>query len=202
MGGVPDQEALRVFIGASLPMREIAETLSALAPLRSREDVEWISDPTVKTPTHILSWDRGQKRAGVLNGNSIGSQPIWLDAPHPQCRGEISTHGRSKATLIPLLVPIAAEVARSIQFSNGGVKEAVAVVDSAALADYVLLGRYTDKNQIEYAWAQPAYDGRRAASVSMRKPGRAADAGTAARTSDANKNGSAWTVCTAGDLNR
>jgi hypothetical protein len=45
---------------------------------------------------------------------------------------------------------MASEVARSIQPGN------VAVVDTPASADYMLLGRYTDKNRIEYAWAQPA----------------------------------------------
>jgi len=57
----PDQEALRVFMGPSLPMRVISETMGALAPLRSSKELEWISDPTVKTPTHILSWDGDKK---------------------------------------------------------------------------------------------------------------------------------------------
>ena len=146
----PDQEALRVFIGSSLPMQSISEALRAFAPLRSGRDLEWISDPTVRTPTHILSWDGG-KNKWRLNENSAGSPPVWLDAP---AAGLVAKHlpvGGARPRL-SVLVPIANEVAPSIQFGRGS----VSVVDSPASADYMLLGRRVDNGRIEYAWAQPA----------------------------------------------
>jgi pimeloyl-ACP methyl ester carboxylesterase len=41
-------------------------------------------------------------------------------------------------------------------WSYGGVVICDYLRQGRNLADYVLVGRYTDKNQIEYAWAQPA----------------------------------------------
>jgi hypothetical protein len=144
----PDQAALRVFIGPSLPMRVISETLRALAPLRARKDLEWISDPTIKTATHTLSWD-GDKKSWRLDENKIDSLPVWIDAPTADVAAKY-LHAGGQTPRLSVLVPMASEVARSIQPGN------VAVVDTPASADYMLLGRYTDKNRIEYAWAQPA----------------------------------------------
>jgi len=58
----------------------------------------------------------------------------------------------SEKPRLSVLVPIASEVAGSIHLGRGS----VSVVDTPASADYVLLGRYTDKNLIEYAWGQPS----------------------------------------------
>jgi hypothetical protein len=143
----PDRETLRVYLGPALPFRSIAATLPEIAALRSRKDVEFISDATAKTPTHILSWDGHW----ALRENRPDAEAILID---PFTSDSVIKHlpKAGNKPRLTVVIPGAEELRLHFGESRDRV---VAVADSPRQADYVLVGRYRDGGGVEYAWAGP-----------------------------------------------
>jgi hypothetical protein len=151
----PDQEQMRVFLGAAAPKEEIHKALTVLAELHARSSAAWITDPTEQTPTHILSWDADRSKWSWKD-NHAGAVPVWLDRLTAETIARLLAQTTAKP-LILAWIPSPPELTQSLRFGGN-----IAVVKSPALADYVLLGRpcVSGRSQCaEYAWVLPDIPG-------------------------------------------
>jgi hypothetical protein len=149
---VPDSESLRVYMGPAVSMDSIRPLLAAIADLRKRPDLEWVDDPTQKTPTHLISWDAAASK-WTVRANLPGAPVVRVEkfsadaiaAALPKVAGKPRVYA---------LIPATPELASRIQVGKNSVNPAIMVVESPQTAEYVLLGRVAGTG-VEYAWAVP-----------------------------------------------
>lgn len=135
---------------------DIAAFANRAAAIARSHGIDWINDPTVRTPEHVL------RRAGVRwelldaagHASSFSSDDEALRALARLRRGTL------------LFVQLPASLQLATQFSGLAVVDAVS---NAEEADYILVGRFV-RNHVEYAWVRPnARRGdRRASSMPLR----------------------------------
>ncbi len=132
---VPEQALLRVYWGEPAPEIEQAAAANLAATLRRSR--HWVDDPTVRTPTHILSWAGGRWK---VQPNQTGAEPVWLD--------HLTRDAMPKTpdARLYLLAPPTPAIAQSLR--------AIPRADSPEHADYALISRFHE-NHFEYAWAVP-----------------------------------------------
>jgi Caspase domain len=145
----PDREQLRVYLGSAASKQEINRALEVFGELRSDASADWITDPSKQPATHVLSWDAGQSRWSWKENRS-DTEPAWLDRLSSKAIAGLvaKAHGKPR-----IFLSIPAPEGLDLQLDGN-----VAVVRSAALADYLLLGRPCPSAQsgcAEYAWMLP-----------------------------------------------
>jgi hypothetical protein len=143
----PDSAALRVFIPQTAATREQLTHLGdRLSALRSR--VHWVDDPTVESPTHVMSWSG---KSWILEQNPTSRKPVDLgEKPAPAAVAKALPEGARFMLLLPAPQSLTAE----IRLGTGSPNDAIVVEKSPARANYALYGRY-DGKAITYAWVLP-----------------------------------------------
>ena len=53
----PSKANLKVFLPPAAPAETVRTTVAEMGKLRSDTGIEWVADPTVGQPTHIMSWN-------------------------------------------------------------------------------------------------------------------------------------------------
>ena len=136
----PQGRPLRVWISHGDPVA-LAERLYARA---TRRGIRWITDPVETTPTYLLRRGREQWELLAPNGRMerIGSNPDDAIARIP-----------SGASLFVQL-PAPLSLVKRLALGPGTRREGIAPVARAEDADYILTGRYANRN-ISYAWVRP-----------------------------------------------
>ncbi|MGA8807097.1 MAG: hypothetical protein WB973_04405, partial [Thermoanaerobaculia bacterium] len=118
---------------------DVAAFARRAATIAAERGLDWISDPTVRSPGHVVR--RNGARWEILDGSgharSFESEAEVLHA--------IARLTGSVFVQLPVRETLAAQIAGPA---------VIEVVDSADDADYVLAGRFTH-NHVEYAWVRP-----------------------------------------------
>jgi len=147
----PDPEQMRVYLGSMAPKMEIDRALALFAGLRPRISADWVADPSEQPPTHILSWDAGRSKWSWKENRS-DAEPVWLEQLSTDAVAGLVSKAVSKPRIF-LSIPAPAGLDDRLQFGGN-----IAVVRTAALADYLLLGRPCASAQpgcAEYTWMLP-----------------------------------------------
>lgn len=117
--------------------------------------IQWVSDPTVQTPTRLL---RTRGRAWELVTRDGERTRFPLDADVATLVAALPRD----ATLF-VQVPVASRIAAAIEASNRETGSTIVFVDDPDDSDYILTGRIAEGSP-EYAWVRPgvaAKNGRR-----------------------------------------
>jgi len=138
----PPPRPLRVAISRlAAGVNDVAPFAGRAAAIAANHAIEWISDPTVRTPEHVL--------------RRTGARWELLDAA-----GQTSSFASDKEALralarlrrgTSLFVQLPATEMLAAQIAGPAVIE---VVDHSEDADYVLAGRFV-RHHVEYAWVRP-----------------------------------------------
>ena len=143
---VPAEVMLRIYMPSPAPAAQIIQTSREVGKLRNDSALQWLPDPTMGTPTHVMSWNG---KSWILEENPATGPPVDL--------GNAPTAESVKQRLTPgarflLLLPPSAEIAKNIEFSEN--TNAVQMLTSPAVAHYWLHGRL-NQDHVEYAWLLP-----------------------------------------------
>ncbi len=147
----PPHPPLRVWIPDA---GERGENLLAqarrLRELARAAEVEWVSDPTEVSPSHLLSWEKGRWRlasAGATLPEDLGVNPD---------PAEILRRLTTAAARVRLFVhlPAPAGLVQAVQLGAGSEHDAVEATDGPEGAAYVLVGRLHG-SAVEFAWVRP-----------------------------------------------
>ncbi len=150
----PPPRPLRVSIPRS--DIDIAAFARRAAKIAAEHDLKWISDPTVRTPQHLLR--RNGARWELLAAGGLASS---FASDDDALRALASLHrGTSLFVQLPAAVVVAAQIADT---------PVIDVTGDAEDADYVLAGRFV-RHHVEYAWVRPnaARNDRRASGLPLR----------------------------------
>ncbi|HSY50262.1 MAG TPA: caspase family protein [Thermoanaerobaculia bacterium] len=122
-------------------VNDVASFARRAAAIAANHEIEWISDPTVRTPEHLLrrTGARWELLDAAGHASSFGSDD---DAFHALAR---LPRGTSLFVQLPATEMLAAQIAGPA---------VIDVVDNADDADYVLAGRFVQRH-VEYAWVRP-----------------------------------------------
>jgi len=133
----PPPRPLRVAIPSS--DGDVAAFARRAAAIAEEQGLDWIKDPTVRTPEHVL------RRAGAR----------WEILDTSGRAQSFASDGEALRALTrlrgSLFVQLPASAMLAAQIAGPAV---IAVVENAEDADYVLAGRFT-AHHIEYAWVRP-----------------------------------------------
>jgi hypothetical protein len=145
---------------------DVAAFARRAAAIAAKHELDWINDPTVRTPEHLLrrAGTRWELLDGAGHASSFASDDDALRAV-ARLRGSLFVQ-----------LPAAAALAAQI----GGLA-VVEVVENAEEADYVLAGHFV-RRRVEYAWVRPnaRRSDRRASGLPLRTTW-TTDAGDTAR---------------------
>jgi uncharacterized caspase-like protein len=136
----PPPRPLRVDIPPA-GVNDVGPFARRAAAIAAEHDLEWITDPTVRTPEHLL------RRAGAR-------WEIFDAAGHASSFASDDEALRALARLrrgTTLFVQLPATGMLAAQIAGPAVIE---VVDHAEDADYILAGRFV-RHHVEYAWVRP-----------------------------------------------
>jgi len=138
----PPPRPLRVAI-PRLPagVNDVAPFARRAAAIAAENDLAWITDPTVRTPEHLLrrAGTRWELLDAAGHASSFGSDGDALHALAGLRRGT------SLFVQLPATEMLAAQIAGPA---------VIEVVGNAEDADYVLAGRFV-QHHVEYAWVRP-----------------------------------------------
>ncbi len=139
----PSKANLRVFVPPAGPADMIRKTVAEVGKLRSDSSVEWMADPTVAQPTHILSW----------NG------AFWILETSPAQGKPADLGGAPTADAVKKLLPAHARfllIAPPTPEMIAALHPAASVEAAKQRADshYWLCGR-ANGDVVEYAWLLP-----------------------------------------------
>jgi hypothetical protein len=117
---------------------DIAAFARRAVAIASKRGLDWINDPTVRTPEHVLR--RAGARWEILDAGRASSFASDAEVLHALARldGSVFVQLPATETLAALIAGPAV----------------IEVVDNAEDADYVLAGRFTH-HHVEYAWVRP-----------------------------------------------
>ena len=144
----PEQEQLRLYVPPAAPRTEIERAMTAFAGLHNR--VDWITDPTGQSITHILSWD-GSRAKWSWKENNADAQPVWLEQLSSKEVLSLAAKAEPRPRVL-LWIPPSADLSDQLRFDGN-----LAPASSPALADYALVGRLCASGQsscTEYAWVR------------------------------------------------
>jgi hypothetical protein len=146
---VPRQAALRLFVGPPMPLSDLREAAAALAPLTSEPSIHWVADPTIETPTHLLTWD-GQWH---LVENRRDAAGLVIEKANPAT----VLKSLANATGVRLYVrfPLPQEIATNLDIGPSSHNPAIELTDRTEDARYLLQSRVETNGEIRYAWTLP-----------------------------------------------
>ena len=123
---------------------------AALEFLKLGDRVQWVNDPTVESPTHILSWN-GTEWTLTSSGASQG-----LGRTPSQQQVE-QTLGSAKPVKLFLSLPPSAELAAALKTAMAEENQAVEIALQPQDATYLLMGHLSAdaEPKLEYAWVLP-----------------------------------------------
>jgi hypothetical protein len=140
----PPSPAMRV---AMPTVDSVPETfIRSLRQAARNAGIQWVSDPTAQTPTHLL---RTRGRVWELVTREGKRMPFALDADAATLIAALPPD----ATLF-VQVPMARPIAAAIDAANRESSGSIVFVDDPDDADYVLTGRIAE-GPPEYAWVRP-----------------------------------------------
>jgi hypothetical protein len=150
---------LTVWIPAAMDFKELQRQIKDLAKLKSSTKIQWVDDPTeahptnTNLPTGVVYYENGWKM--TLDG-------ISLDLGTTLSAATLATE-LNKYPQVRLFVhlPPTTELKQRLQIGKGTRREAIAVTQVKADAQYFLVGRWHD-DTIEYAWVRPGVEGKTA----------------------------------------
>jgi hypothetical protein len=141
---VPPSEALRVLLPASGPPRAQLEQLArSLESLRADKRIEWVDDPSEKTPTHVLSWEA---KSGWTLGSEVLGKELKTDRLFASETGPVRLY---------VQLPPPAELLEQLRFGPGSANPSIQPVESVAAGPHYLLSGRWRANSLEYAWILP-----------------------------------------------
>jgi hypothetical protein len=135
----PPPRPLRVAVPSS--NADIAAFARHAAAIADSREIDWINDPTIRTPEQVLR--RAGTRWELLDAaGHVSSFASDDDALHALAR---LRRGTSLFVQLPASAQLAAQLAGLA---------VIDIVDRAEDADYVVAGRFV-RHQLEYAWVRP-----------------------------------------------
>ena len=147
-----------------LTASQFQEAVRLAGELSQSGQLEWVTDPTEVSPTHLLTWDGRQW--------SLGDSKSPL-AQFDAAVGATVIHERlAKLGSRPKLFmsfPIEADLRRELSLGESSSNNAVAIVATPQRAHYSLTGTYRD-GRVRYAWMLPNVTG--SGAVEMPLPAR------------------------------
>ncbi len=145
----PSRAVLRVYLDPPAAASEIRAAARALWPLRHAAGLQWLDDPSLVAPTHVLYRDRSGWRLRGPEGRDeeVGAQPSAAAIAR-----RLAHEGLTTRALPRLFVrfPAPSELASRL----GGALEGAPILRVTAERDalYVLAGRVGVSGAPEYAW--------------------------------------------------
>jgi hypothetical protein len=135
--------------GGNFSQADLEKAAGEIAALRRSGQCQWVDDPTVVLPTHVVLYDKSSwsLTAGTLPAVKLGKT---LEAK------TVLKHLASVSPKPRLFVhlPPPGELAKQLSLGEGTAYPGVHLVASPAQAKYLLAGRWME-NHLEYAWMLP-----------------------------------------------
>jgi hypothetical protein len=157
---VPEEARLKVWIPKAVPAARLAKLADELAELRKSDRLEWITDPVLVSPTHVLQWNEPEF---VLSSRVETKQPGPPENWKTEALGaqitaadlivRLTGMGSAKPRLFAYLPP-GDEIDSGLKIGTSTEHSAVERVALADGPNYMLVGRLGE-NGVEYAWVQP-----------------------------------------------
>lgn len=142
----PPDAPLRVFLPEAEALEPAVALARELAQGAARRGVEWIEDPTERTPTHVLRWrDKGWELLDAA-GNV---EPFGSEARADAVLARLSA---GSAALF-VQVPAPAGLVETLVLGPGTLHSGVERANRPREAEYILLGRLSGEHP-EYAWVR------------------------------------------------
>jgi hypothetical protein len=116
--------------------------------LKQETAIEWIDDPTAKTPTHVLRWR--DDRWEIVTGSGIDHLPRETTAASVVA---VIPRGARLFMQLPAPDPLIDE----IDIGAGSDHDAIEETSDPGAADYTLVGRLSGGG-VEYAWVRPGIE--------------------------------------------
>jgi hypothetical protein len=136
----PQDQPLRVWVPQG--DERVVEFARALARKAKRAGLQWLEDPTDRTPQWVFRWDgRNWESFGPdRRGAKLG--------PAPDRRAMLGT--LSHGTTLFVQIPVSPDISRLIAPQGWAIER----MDRPQDADYILTGRLS-RGRVEYAWIRP-----------------------------------------------
>jgi hypothetical protein len=144
----PDVPNLHVWIpSVNLSATELAEFAEGLQAAAASKGYDWITDPTLQVPSHILRHtDEGWELADELdNRHALGQSPS-IDG--------IAEKLDPSGGAIYVNLPAPAALEGAIQLGDDSANNSIAMSNTRRAADYHLVGRFNN-GKLGYAWLRP-----------------------------------------------
>lgn len=139
----PAKASLKVFLPPAAPAVVIRQTAAEIGKLRSDSGIEWLDDPTVGKPTHVMSWNGS---TWMLETNPAQGKPADLGAAPSAAAVKRLLPARARFLTI---APPTPEIVSALHPAAS-----VETVKQRADAHYWLCGRSTAEG-LQYAWLLP-----------------------------------------------
>jgi hypothetical protein len=139
----PPEASLKVWIPFSdLSYSDLDQLSSELATLRKSDRIQWVEDPTVDTPTHLLTREHSDWALSAVGnlGKEVKAEQVIAKLP-------------SKSKLFVSLPP-PKELIAELKLGEGTDHDSIQVVSMPAEAQYYLVGRWQNE-KVEFAWLRP-----------------------------------------------
>lgn len=150
---VPELANLRVYIAETARTGEELRAIARKVAIAASElGVEWIEDPVVEAPSHVLLWREGHWHLVSYRASGDDQRvDLGADLNVASLRQELRSADGAK---LFLQLPAPAELRRKIRLGRGTPHDGIEVVDDPAAAIYVLAGRWHE-DALHYAWVRP-----------------------------------------------
>ncbi len=142
----PERLNLKVYIPPPITAVELAAIKRDVAALLKTPSVHLIDDPTKQTPSCVLQRSQG--------GWSLSRSDGRIEQPGQWPAAAVLTSRLSAEDTLFINVPPSADLRRKIALGKGAKRELIAVMNSPADAQYILVGRIAG-DDLEYAWVRP-----------------------------------------------
>lgn len=150
----PPEKRLNIRVPASpFSFNELTRFAQEMNRVRNFNRVEWIEDPTEKSPDYILFWNDSQwvlktpKDETVNLGSTVTANDVIK-----HMRSTLPNDKKKAGFFLQL--PLSSEWKASVQTEIADCNDSVELVSSSIGAHYLLVGRFTG-NRIDYAWVLP-----------------------------------------------
>jgi hypothetical protein len=154
----PSKASLKVFLPPAAPAETVQKTAAEIGKLRSDSGIEWLDDPTVGQPTHIMSWAGS---AWILETNPAQGKPADLGAAPSADAVKRLLPARARFLWI---APPTPEIVAALHPAAS-----IEIAKQRADAHYWLCGRLTTEG-LQYSWLLPDATEERAHQMASRLP--------------------------------
>jgi hypothetical protein len=163
---------MQVFIPASdYSFNRLTRIAREIAEIQESPDIDWVEDPTVINPTHIISWHQSYWKLQPLNKQTFLRSFLQKATRRRQQKRAVNLgrnprknvilkeilKGPSIENIKPrvfLQLPLSVELERTVCTDMEDYNHSIRISSSQEGIHYILVGRFTDKG-IEYAWVLP-----------------------------------------------